>query len=84
VRGQLADGFQILAGAAALGDAREDFQQPLATDPARYALAARLGVAKVRKYFASSTMQVSSSTTIMPPLPMTAPAPGANRNPPGY
>ena len=31
-------------------------------------------VAKVRKYLANSTMQVSSSTTIMPPLPITAPA----------
>ena len=30
--------------------------------------------AKVRKYLANSTMQVSSSTTIMPPEPMTAPA----------
>ena len=30
-------------------------------------------VAKVRKNLANSTMQVSSSTTIMPPEPMTAP-----------
>ena len=60
--------------ALALGDAGQHLQQALPPTRQGTHLPHDSAVANWRKYLANSTMQVSSSTTIMPPEPIVAPA----------